>query len=139
MQQHIQLHPHFEDGTHHANNPLWHSKYILSCVNKAFITCTNCIQILCLDELRLATKCRTRAKTYLTMKSNPYSLRFYGLSGVGPSSVPYLFSFVNNGSDDTSSILQVKKYLSQHSSLHTTCDKCIEKLKIIDPESASAP
>ena len=87
----IQLHPHFEDRKHNANDLLWHSKHILSYVYKAFVTHAHCVEFLFLDELALATKCHTRAKRCLLMKSDPHSLRFYGLSVVSPKSTPCLF------------------------------------------------
>ena len=138
MRRNIQLHLNLDDATQNTNDPLWHSKHMLNHVNKVFATYGHCLGALSLDELTLATKCRTRAKSHLPMKPDPYGLRLHGLSGAGPNCMPCLFSLVNNGLGDISGILQVKKYLSQHSNLRTTYEKCIVNNKMIESDSASA-
>ena len=77
---------------------------MLVCTNKAFTAYAQYIDVVSIGKLALAINYCARVETCLPMKPDQCSLRFNSLSGIGPNSLLYSFSFASNNLGDISSI-----------------------------------
>lgn len=69
-----------------------------------------------LDENTVNTKARTRAKSYIANKPQPYGIRFYAVVG---SKFTYLHSMVDNGSGNLTGFSRVQSYTAVFRNLRT--------------------
>ena len=121
-----------------SEDPLWHSQSILQNINRACIHRGSFLGCGAHDEISLEEKGRTSAKTYMPIKPIKYGLRFYGLASSAAGIPPYLFSFINNGSGNTSNKSLPENYVDQYPKLRRPYEKILKPSKLVDPKSPSA-
>ena len=93
-----------------AKDPLWHLRDMMERFQK------NCVAVavpegtIALHEASLATKARTKAKTFNATKPDKYAIHFYALVG---NEGPYIFCLQDNRRGNTESKSAAKDYILQ--------------------------
>lgn len=112
-----------------SNDPLWFSRKMLTIFQK------NC-GTAALDENTARTKARTRAKSYIPNKPDPYGIRFYAVVGWNPGT--YLHSINDNRSGNLTNETHAEAYCSVFPELRTVFNKKLENSDIVDGKSPTA-
>lgn len=117
---HLKLRPpaYSHDGAIH--DPLWHSRSLMEYFLKQIATIAVPIGNAALDENTVRTTARTKAKSYIANKPQPYGIRFYAVVG---SKFTYLHSMFDNGSGNTTGISRAQAYVSAFRELRTPYEK----------------
>lgn len=119
-----------------TNDPLWHSRSLMEYFMKQIASIAVPIGTSALDENTVRTKARTKAKSYIANKPQPYGIRFYAVVG---SKHTYLHSFYDNGSGNTTGISRAQSYTTVFRDLRGPYSKHFDKVGCpVDRNSATA-
>lgn len=113
----LQFHP-FEDPTlDKLRDPLWHSRTILAHFQRRFAEFAVPTGVSSINEMTVATKARSKARTYMPSKPDKYGVRFYAVVGWDAL---YVHTIWDNASDNTQSTSPAQRYTQQFPSLRTS-------------------
>lgn len=117
-------------------DPVWHSRRVLTQVQQKFAAIAVPVGAVTLDELTVRTKARSGAKTYMPSKPDKYGVRFYGVSGWESL---YAYSVWDNGSGERTRTVPVERYVDVFPSLRTAMFRTLERADIpVKRKDASA-
>ena len=118
-----------------SKDPLWHSRQLLEEFTK------NCTLIAvhegtaALDEASLATKARTKAKSYNPNKPAKFAIRFYAIVG---NDGPYVFSIQDTLKGNTNSDSSTENFVQQFPEMRTVLNKTFDDQTEVKKDSPSA-
>lgn len=122
------------DATKYAD-PLWHSRSFLENFIKKISQIAVPVGTCALDENTARTKARTRARSYLPNKPDPYGIRFYALVGWKPV---YLSGLFDNRSGNYDGRTAPEAFCSVFSELRSTYNLGLANASVVDGKSPSA-
>ena len=126
-----------ETTTHQmrSQDPLWHCRKLLDVFHKQCVQIAVPVGSSALDENTARTKARTRARSYIPNKPDPYGIRFYALVGWSPV---YLFTMNDNRSGNYTSENAPEAYCKIFSGMRTPYNKFLQYSKDVDGTSPTA-
>ena len=118
-------------------DPLWMFRSLMNSFLKNSTSIAVGTGALALDENTVRTKARTKARSYIPSKPDPYGIRFYALC---VWKYGYLFNFFDNNSGNTTGISQPLRYTDMFRNLRTPYERFFTENREcgIDKDSASA-
>lgn len=109
IRSHVKLRPPNHNHESLIGDPLWHSRSTMDYFLKQAAAVAVPIGTCALDENTVRTKARTKAKSYIPNKPQPYGIRFYAVVG---SKYTYLHSMFDNGSGNSTGISRPQAFVS---------------------------